>query len=309
MNIHNKIAFVFNRVLLNFIKDIKDKDKDIKHKLKNNYKIFNKDSLEYIEYFNDKVPSNLFNCEDLTKDENILEFELLNDIKVKDILNNVVKDNEEDKKIFIYKLYIFNIFNYVYHMELDDDKKEVLLSTVINVINMVDNNEMDESILEEILDDDIKKMLKKVFDNKTKTENEKSPLMEGFDMDMLNNSKIGEIAKEISESIDINSLNIDKPEELMNNMFSGSNNVLGDIISKVGTTITTKIANGEINQETLMNEAFDMMGKMNMGGNNNFMNEMMKNMGGAEMGDMMKAMNNMNNPTKRRLQRKLEQKK
>ena len=304
MDINIKTAYIFNCVTLKFMQDIKDKDKQIKNKLKTNYKVFDKESLEYIEKFSENVP-NVFENENILDSEELLNFELFKDITVKNILTNIVEDNEEDKKIFIYKLYVFNIFSYVYKLTLEEDKKEVLLNKVIEVINSVDSGEMNEKILDEILDDDIKSMLQKVYDNKTKTTTFENPL-DGFDMEELNNSKIGAIAKEISESIDINSLNIEKPEELLNinNMFSGSNNVLGDIIGKVGNTITSKIENGEINQEELMNEAFSMMSKMNMG-NNNFMSEMMNMMGGQ----MPPEMKNMNNNTKRRLQRKLENKK
>lgn len=70
-------------------------------------------------------------------------------------------------------------------------------------------------------------------------------------------------------------------------MFSGENNVLGDIIGKVSSKITNKIKNGEIKQDDLMNEAFSMMTKLN--GSNSFMEDMMKSAMGQMGGGMNKS--------------------
>ncbi len=113
------------------------------------------------------------------------------------------------------------------------------------------------------------------------------------------------------------------PEDLMNmsNLFSGSNNMLGDIIQTVGTKITQKIQNGEINQEELMSEALNMMGSLNTAGHGDMMSQMMNMMGGmGGMVNMMGAMGGMgnvggntptsgNNKTRDRLQKKLANKK
>jgi hypothetical protein len=115
---------------------------------------------------------------------------------------------------------------------------------------------------------------------------------------MLNDSKIGELAKEISQDIDISGLNMDNPEQLLNfdAMLSGKNTALSDIIGKVGTKIAGKIQNGELNQEDLMKEAFSMMSKLN---GNNFMGDMMGAMGGkGGMSDMMGAMGGMSDMMK-----------
>lgn len=113
--------------------------------------------------------------------------------------------------------------------------------------------------------------------------------------DMLQNTKIGNIAKEISEELDLSSLNIQKPEDLLS---MGSNGILGNIIGKVGSKIHAKIDNGELKHEDLMSEAMSMMSMLGgMGGgaggadgsplggaaaflNNPMFKDMMKNMGG-----------------------------
>ena len=70
-------------------------------------------------------------------------------------------------------------------------------------------------------------------------------------------SKIGAIAKEIAQSIDLEGINIDNPADLLN----GSNSALiGDLVSKVGSKLQQSFQNGSVNQEDLMKEAVSMMG-------------------------------------------------
>jgi hypothetical protein len=204
----------------------------------------------------------------------------------------------------------------------------------LKVINKIDDSKLSTE-LEEVIDDDLRNMLVNIHD--VRKEMSKS-LMKDVDGDIdvidvndeskdgpdfsdtlefLNNSKIGELAKEISEDIDISSLNVEKPEDLLNidDIFSGKNNMLGDIINKVGSRITNKIQSGQIKQDELMNEAFSMMTKLN--GTNSFMEDMMKNAmnqgGNASFNDLQSKMKNnpvmRKNNTKNRLQKKLENRK
>lgn len=115
---------------------------------------------------------------------------------------------------------------------------------------------------------------------------DESPLP-NIDMAFLEQSKIGKIAKEISDEIDISG--IKKPEDMLN--FSDpKNNVIGDIVNKVGSKIHSKLSNGELKQEDLLSEAFGLLnsfgGKIPGGGNlsdilnNPMMKNMMSNMAG-----------------------------
>ena len=102
-----------------------------------------------------------------------------------------------------------------------------------------------------------------------------------IDMSFLENSMIGKIAKEISEEIDISG--IKKPEDVLN-FADPKNNVIGDIVNKVGSKIHSKLSNGELKQDELLSEAFGLLnsfgGKIPGGGNISDIlnNPMMKNM-------------------------------
>lgn len=321
--IQNNVCYMFNKVYLNLMKEIKDKNAEIKSKLKTNYKIFDKKSNEYITKMvmnmNNIVTEALFGDADILDKIEIMNFEIFVDITINDILKKVVDKDESSRSSLKYYVYILMVFGYIYKMDdLDDDKKDILLKKTVDIINSVDTNKISneeelDKHLEDILDDDLRKLLMKMYVDRT-TVNESVIKLDTDDIDdglkFLNNTRIGELAKEISSSIDMSKMNMDSLN--MNNLFSGSNNMLGDIIQTVGTKITQKIQNGEINQEELMGEALSMMGTLNSSGHGDMMSQMMGMMSGMSdlMGKNVGATPQMpTNKTRERLQKKLVNKK
>jgi hypothetical protein len=307
------------------MKEIKDKNPDIKAKLKANYKVFDKKSSEYIDKMmlsmDDSVTKALFGEEDIIDNLEILNMEIFVDITVNDVLNKVIENNVESRNTFKYYLYILTVLCYIFKLEdISDEQKDILLRKTVDIMNSVDTDtikteeEMDK-YLDDVLDDDLRKVLWKMYRDRKLVKESVMKLdtedLCGGGLEFLNNTKIGELAKEISASIDMSKLNMDNPEEMlnMNNLMSGSNNVLGDIIQTVGSKITQKIQSGELNQEDLMGEALNMMGSLNSSGHGDMMSQMMGMMGGMMGGmgggDMETPRNN---KTRERLQRKLANK-
>ena len=122
------------------------------------------------------------------------------------------------------------------------------------------------------------------------TEDGKSPDMSSFlngmdenkfESDFLN-SKIGNLAKEISEELNGDDLKcMENPDDLMKNLLSGEGGGLGNIIQKVSSKLQNKMQNGELNEEALMKEATSMMGMLNPA-----FSKMAGGMGGGGMGGM-----------------------
>jgi hypothetical protein len=100
--------------------------------------------------------------------------------------------------------------------------------------------------------------------------------------EMLENSKIGSLAKELSEEIDVSQFNMDNPEGMFNFSDMGKpDNAMGKLASKVGSKIQQKIKNGELKQEDLFTEAMSLMSSLqNNGAGNPMFNDgnMMKNL-------------------------------
>lgn len=341
--LQKKIQYVFNRISLNFIKEIKNKDASLKAKLKKNYMVFDKLTDQHVLFYLEQLDS-LDSCStfvksqddvDILAKEDILSLEILRGVHVSDILE-VIKDEERHVvKCYLYMLYMLG---YLYqtasslivdveeqetndegsNSEEDTDQDihhdgeqhrnkiselETMFSKSMKIINKSDDDDFEKEV-DNIVNEDLQLLLRNI--HTTRKIVATSPIQDcskdldcddletelkddgyGAAMDFLHNSKIGELAKEISQDIDVSKLNVKNPEELLNieGMFSGENNVLGDIIGKVSSKITSKIQNGEIKQDDLMNEAFSMMTKLN--GTNSFMEDMMKsamNQGGGMMG-------------------------
>jgi hypothetical protein len=236
--------------------------------------------------------------ENVEKDvEDILEEDEDNDEEDKNEEDNDKKESDEedndekesDEEITLEMEYA------VLQKGLDD-----LLVYCLKVINRVENSkEPEEGIMDDIVENIIHNisLLGISIDN---TQNEKVN-------SILEESKIGKLAKEISESIDLSGIDEDKIKNIKNPMdILQNSNFMGDIINQVGSTITNKMSSGELNQEDLVKDAFSLMGGLqNDIGNNPLFSEMFSNLnsqtshkssGNEGNDDMMSnMMNNMGN--------------
>ena len=133
---------------------------------------------------------------------------------------------------------------------------------------------------------DLKKMQKLSEDvqsknNSTEGENELDQMLGG-----LMDSGIGEIAKEVAQGLDVESMfgNVDEnsnPMELMAQLMNPEK--MGSIFNNINSVMEQKMANGELTQEGLKSEAEGMMGQM--GGNPMFKNMMQGMQGAQQMGE------------------------
>lgn len=82
--------------------------------------------------------------------------------------------------------------------------------------------------------------------------------------DTFLNSNIGNLAKEISQDLDLNDLKgLESPDDLMKSLMGGGEGGIGNIIQKVSSKLQSKLASGQLNEQALMNEATQMMGMLN----------------------------------------------
>jgi hypothetical protein len=341
MDTEQKTTFIFNRILIDFFKEIK-KDNYFKLVIKKHYKVIDKKSPKYIKLFIKKTTDYEFgklfldpdfNVNNLKAYEDLLDVSILKNVKI----NKLLRTFNDDKENIMSYLLILYLLSYLYtsfsdqvqefHKNnstdketcLDDDDEVVedevvveddddveddgdveddvedevveddettlddlyteqqkFLFTIVEILEKINKKEDINNELSEILDDDIKSLLininkVKVFIN-----------LDGNIEDLIGNSKIGNLAKEISESINLEGLNIENPSDLLNpsNLFGGEGgNILGNLVQQVGSSITDKINSGELKQDELVKDAFSLMNKMQNGSSNNpIINDMMNNM-------------------------------
>lgn len=353
MNVQNKIIYIFNKFLINFLKAIK-KDNYFKVAIKKNYKVIDKNSNKYIktytrkfEEFTELLCKDGLVLKDLLENDKFTELNILKNINIGRLFKVFQSDEDSNTVMsYILTLQLLSMFylesvkineelmNFVNGSEkiIDDDddnedkdddededdddedeeddkvdKEEELEKLLMKSLNIINNN--DDNELKEILDDDIKNILVNIKNLKISLTTDEDG--NGNIDDLIGDSKIGKLAKEISSQLDVDSLNLDinNPSELLNpaNLFGGDNgNILGNLVQQVGSSITEKMNSGELKQEDLVKDAFSLMNKMqsNTSGNpilDNIMGNMMGNKEGGQgmdinsmMQNMMGGMNNTN---------------
>jgi hypothetical protein len=310
MQLKSKIIITFNKFYSSLIKDLKASNDDIKSIIKKNYKIIDKLSEDYIVFYNEQFGDILNTLTADTIDNELLNDKFIaKDITVKSVIDTIT--NDTDRKVFWNYFYILTSLLLI-KREFDNvsdeesEQTEQLFNKVLSILSKVQSGDDYQSILDDILDDDIKILLSKIdnFNVEKEVPNE-SPASEDNNNNpfgKMENSMICNLAKEISNEIDVSNIKVDKPEDILKLMdFTASNNIVGDIIKKVSSKIHDKISSGELKQEDLFSEAMNMMSMMNIGGGKggsmggmaDMMSSMMgggKGGKGGDMADMMSSM-------------------
>jgi hypothetical protein len=302
--LNEKILLCYNKYLSKFIKTHKNISNEVKSIVKK-YKVIDNNSLEYMHVFDIETVSEILYKQKLNKiseiklfkNESFLALNIYNGITIDAIYKNLKGDVE--KLELLKYIYIFHVLKYLHN--LDDIKyKLILFNTITDVIDELQFVNYPKYV-ENIIDDDICDIIKQfillniLIDNEYKTMNKnsdgadkKGPLNEEF-MSSIENSNIGKLAKEIAEDVNIDELNIKDPQDLikglMGNSEDGQPPLLQKIFSTIGTKITSKMENGELNQQELVSDAFNMIGQMNNEGGNNPLSSMFNQMLG-QMGNM-----------------------
>ena len=273
-----------------------------------------KTNIEYFNYYLGLFVANIFDVfpeyADILKDyyKEVLESDTCSNDKYVKRFMNKLKDyktqiSSKDDSIFDSSLFVLkNIdFNIIWNSEeLSDSNKEkvweylqtlyILGETIISdsdkiksIVQRFKNGEQNEKE-EECEDDEILNMLKNLSADNA----------EHIDENVINNGLLGNLAKELTDEIDLSSMNIDEDGnvgDIFSNLMSGDNQMnFMNLIQTVGNKIQQKVEAGQFSQMDLMQDAQRMMSSL-------------KNPGS------MSTPPPASNPTQERLRKKLEQRK
>ncbi len=300
----NKVTYAFNKFFGVLVRDIKEINEELHGVIKKNYKVIDKASCDYLAYFWENVGKCLTERSFDVNAESSKDVLLVKDVKLGDVLSAI-----EDSTSLINSIYTLGIFAY---LQEKTDSEETFDAT-LRILGAFQkgNKELFDEELEDIIDDDLKYLFTKLVFAGVEETAAPNVSDEGLNdvFEKFGNSKICEIAKEVSQKIDVSQLKVDNPTDVFNMLnFSSSNNVLGNIVQQVTSTIQDKMTNGDLKQEDLIQEAMSMMGSL--GGANSFMSnplfaDLMKNMsGGGKVGIKKDVLSKM--ATKDRLKKKLQ---
>ena len=176
------------------------------------------------------------------------------------------------------QLILFNIVNNVSNTNsfgntadlfqaIDEDEfKTKIEETMENIQNMFSNNDTSFNNFDDLDDGDISNNFD--FNNLPNPEDIHSHL------DGILNGKIGNLAKEIAEEttkdLDIDTENMESPNELFEKLFKNPSKLMG-LVKDVGNKLDTKLKSGNLKESELLEEASEIMEKIqNMPGMGNF---------------------------------------
>lgn len=285
-------TFVFNQYYIDLLKKIKiiarkykDKSetaKSVLKSIKDNYTTLDKSSDEYIIFIKENISEEVWESYiALENDDNINEWfkvnedvNVFNNITLKDI-TKLLRDN--------YLCHHYCTVFYIFRQELSVEITE----KIVKILQSISNKEL----LNEIEDEKILKLIKRLEEIRNKNIKEKS----GIDMNGIEDTSLGKLAKEILEDIDIDKLQKSMGEngdilKAIGDPDSG----FSDLISNVSKKMATKMANGELKQENLLQDAMKFASMMpGMFGNSGAAGAAGA-AGANEMPDMSSMMNMMN---------------
>lgn len=242
-------TFIFNQYYIDFLKRIKDvakknkndssTAKDVYKAIKEHYITLDKASDEYLVYFNEQISDELWskyidgNCESWIDEQK--ELKVYKDISLGDIQKLM-----DDSYLCNHFMSVF----YIFSKNLSDE----VSAKIVSILQTIDN----KTLIDELEDENIKKVLTKLQNLR----NEKIKQKSGIDMNFIEDTTLGKLAKEILEDIDVGKLQKSMGEngdvlKAIGDPDSG----FADIITNVSKKMATKISNGELKQENLIQDA------------------------------------------------------
>ena len=259
--------YVFNQYYIDFIKRLKQAAKKMKEDnsddnetdsevsednylfaktiiktIKANYTTFDKSSDEYIKYIN-TLPETFWTSYADAEESKIDEWFDLEEVGGVEIFTNIsVKQIQRlinDNFLCHHFLTVF----YLFKNDLSDEEVKKYIKIF---------QESSEELLNEIENEGNKKMIARLNSLKTKNIKDKTNLnMAGMEDTML-----GKLAKEILEDVDIDKLqkSIGDNGDILK-AIGDPNSGFSDLISNVSRKMATKISNGELKQENLLQDA------------------------------------------------------
>lgn len=292
-DVKGQVLHVFNTLCLGCIKEIKGLHEDVRAYFKKHMKVYHKDSDQYLRSFWDEIGSKMVDSGDI---DSVREGKLVGTLTLGTVLDKAQENERPMVEAYVHML------NAYAHLYLADDDIGEVFETVNRFIVALTRGEDTAPITESILDDRVLTGLRRIAESDERCRALDGPraaanaateaiLREPESVEnIFTNSRLGRMAKEISSSINLADMGIDPDAtgdaggdplaSLLQNEKAGQ--MLGEVISKVGQSITSRLESGEMTQMDLVQDALGMMSQLgSLGGGGRK---------GAGVGDLIKNM-------------------
>jgi hypothetical protein len=267
----DKVIFLYNKFFYSFVEDLIKTCAGLKATIEEKCKVRNTRSEKHIQRFSESLEEGdgweyVLSGKPLREAE--VSIRLIKSITLKDILSEF--SDEKDIVTAECYTYIFTLFAYL-NTQVDEDDIDTLFNVCTSAIRDIQKGEDYKANVSSVYDEKLLALLDSINKSMAKSKicdvgaDDEEPEGVNETLNMLENSKIGNLAKEISDEIDLSNIKVDKPEDLIGSLLSGDG-ALNSIIGKVGSKIQSKIASGELKHEELLSDAFSMLSMLNKGG-------------------------------------------
>lgn len=291
--------YVFNQYYIDFIKRLKlsakkikedsehedyDLAKSVMKSIKTNYVTLDKSSDEYVVYVK-KISEDFWESYLTTKEETISDWFEADNVKDVELYQNITISNIRKIINEDYLCHHFISVFYLFKHELEEElvKKYILIL----------QESHKEELYEDITNEQHKSLIKRLNVLKNKNIKEKS----GMNMPGMEDTMLGKLASEILEDVDVDKLqkSIGEKGDILK-AIGDPDSGFSDLISNVSRKMATKLSNGELKQENLLQDAMKfasvmpgLFGGGGPGGPGGGANSQ------PDMANMMNMMNNMMN--------------
>jgi hypothetical protein len=289
---------VYNRYLVQLLVTLKERDPAAKRALARNYRAIDTASDEYVRFGAANLPHARFadlGRDQMLGDADVLDAPLLPDVPLRALLTRQPQLPAEAPLAHRLRslLYLLSVLASAHAPGPAGEGGAALVRQVLQTVAALQRASADgagdaATLIEAVLDDDIRPVLVRLHEemaeanaasaaaasaaggNDASDASGASGASDMPDMPDINplkgfeNSKIADLAKEISEEINLDDLNV--PDMFDFSKLGDSNSALGSIVSKVGSKIQKKLQSGEVSQQDLMTEAMSMLAAFNGGG-------------------------------------------
>jgi hypothetical protein len=291
--------YVFNQYYFDLLKKVKDIARthkksencnNLRKAIKNNYSSYDKLSTTHLEYFKETAQScistwlaSVKTVEDAKQwlaDEACGGVELYQGISL-----NLVDAVLRNKKTLLHYFVLLCIFS----NDISEEDTSKILNRLKTLKSITDKEAFGSELETEFPDETLRSYILFLVDLQNSSQ---KPTGIEDTMKDLESTSLGKLAKEIMETVDVNEIHKSMTEE--GNILKALANPEGGLAKLMGTVsqkMISKMATGELSQETLLKDALQFSGKMQ--------NMMPKGAGGgianmmSQMGDLSKMMNAM----------------
>lgn len=259
-DVRAKIVYTFNSVYFDLVKDIKSECHSLRPAIREHYRVASKTDERHIEGFALELSAadaearlaasaSLANVAEL-----LASCKIVHDARVSDVLAAYEGAEGAFAEQLAGSLCILAGIVLVWRLlDADVAQADALLDKFLLGVRG------DAEALDDIIDDDLRALATLAAGPAPSAS---APSPSAAVDDLVSGTKLGKLAKEIADEIDVNALaDMKSPEDIFK--LGDKDSVFGKVISKAGAKIFEKMQAGELRQDELFGEMFSFMTALN----------------------------------------------